>query len=101
MKEGKYDEAWEKAGAIGMVVGMSEMRAGIERHIKNHKPDEKSTEKLKEIRKTLTEADLALAEATKSFVGGEPDGESQFLNHLREAFRKTTMAQTKILEVVI
>lgn len=97
MAEGRYDDAWEKAGAVGMIVGISEMRAAIEQQLKEMKKDPDRAEKVKLVRSALNEADLELAEASKSFVSEKSgNGEKDYTQHLQAAFQKTMQADAEL-----
>lgn len=97
MSESRYDDAWEKAGAVGMIVGISEMRAAIEQQLKDLKKDPEKAEKVKLVRAALSEADMELAEASKSFVA-EQSGNSgnSYTQHLQTAFQKTMQADGEL-----
>jgi hypothetical protein len=100
MAQSKYDEALEKASAVGLLVGMSEMRAAVENQLKTLASDGANGEKIKAIRAILSEGDLQLAEASKSFVMEEAGDAGAFMNHLQLAFQKTTQAQSELTKIV-
>ena len=100
MAQSKFDEALEKASAVGLLVGMSEMRASVENQLKTSQSDEAKGEKIKAIRAILLEGDLELAEASKSFVMDDAGDAGAFMNHLQLAFQKTTQAQSELTKIV-
>lgn len=92
----KFDEAWEKASSVGLLIGMSEMRASIEAQLKTMKADPEKAEKVKQIRNVLNEADKFLSDANQSFVS-EESGKGDFLKQLQNAFQKTMQAQNELM----
>lgn len=100
MAQSRFEEAFEKASAVGLLVGMAEMRAAIETQLKAMKSDEKLADKAKSIRSILNEADASLAQASQSFVSDDvPAG--QYMNHLQTAFQKTMQAQNEMMNVSV
>lgn len=93
---GRFDEAWAKAGAVGMLVGMAEIRANVESELKSLSKDSAGSEKTKEVRQTLNEADGHLAEASKSFVTDKPDDSDAFVSQLQQAMAKTMKAMNEV-----
>lgn len=94
--ESRFDDAWEKAGSVGMIVGMAEMRAGIEQRLNELRSNPENADKLKEVRDILSEADASLAEAGKSFVNDKEKGDGDFMKELQIAFSKTMKAQKEL-----
>lgn len=101
MSEYRYEDAFEKAGAVGMLVGMAEMRAAVEKQLKDLMSDGASPDKLSHVRSTLKEADEFLAEASKSFMADAVPGESEYLVQLQHAFQKTTEAQQALTKAQV
>ncbi len=99
MTQSRFEEAFEKASTVGMLLGMSEMRASVESHLKEMKADSSKAEKAKAVRDILNEADRFLAEASKSFVSDEASGDDSFMSQLQSAFQKTTQAQSELKKV--
>jgi hypothetical protein len=100
MAQSRFEDAWEKAGAVGMIVGMAEMRAAVERQLKDLGSEPSGAERAKEIRKILAEADRCLAEASKSFVQDSGAGASSYISHLQAAFQKNTEAQAELVKAI-
>ena len=96
MEEYRYEEAFEKAGAVGMLVGMAEMRGAIESDLKEMKKDENLKDKVSVVRSVLQEGDKYLAEASQSFVSDSAAQDGSFLQNLQHAFQKTTEAQQEL-----
>ena len=100
MQEHRYDDAFEKAGAVGMLVGMAEVRAGIDSELKELSKNEELKAKTDAVRQTLREADAFLSDASKSFMSDQPpDGE--YLIKLQNAFQKTTQAQQELMKAKV
>lgn len=91
--EGRFNEAWEKAGAVGMQMGMLEIRAGIEKELADLKGNPKFADKIPPVRATLDEADKHLTDARNSFyasAGSEPT----FMSLMQAAMAKTMKAMS-------
>ncbi|MBX9571197.1 MAG: hypothetical protein K2X77_20035 [Candidatus Obscuribacterales bacterium] len=100
MQEHRYDDAFEKAGAVGMLVGMAEVRAGIDSELKELSKNEELKAKTDAVRQTLREADAFLSDASKSFMSDQPpDGE--YVIKLQNAFQKTTQAQQELMKAKV
>ena len=100
MDEHRYDDAFEKAGAVGMLVGMAEVRAGIDSQLKELSKNESLKSKTDAVRDILKEADAFLTDASKSFMAdASPDGE--YLIKLQSAFQKTTQAQQELMKATM
>lgn len=97
MQENKYDDAFEKAGAVGMLVGMAEVRAGIESQLKDLSTRDELKSKLDPVREILKEADAFLTDASRAFVGDQP-ADGDYLIKLQNAFQKTTQAQQELMK---
>lgn len=91
LAKGRYDEALEKAGAVGMQVGMLEIRAGIEKDLDELKSNPKYADKISPVRSTLDEADQLMAEARKRFTDAA-DAEPKFMGLMQQAMAKTMKA---------
>lgn len=97
MAQSRFDEAWEKASAVGLLVAVSEMRAAIETQIKSMNSDAEKADRIKEARTNLDEADRCLADASQSFVSDE-NSNGDFMNQVQKAFQKTTQAQSELMK---
>ncbi len=98
--QSRFEEAFEKASAVGLIVGMAEMRAAIETQLKAMKSNEGMADKVKSVRSILNAADAALGSASQSFISDDvPVGE--FMNHLQTAFQKTMQAQNELMNVSV
>lgn len=97
MQEHKYDDAFEKAGAIGMLVGMAEVRAGIDNELKELDKNSDLKDKTDAVRQSLKEADAYLSDASKAFVD-DSLAEGEYLIRLQHAFQKTTQAQQELMQ---
>lgn len=100
MQENKYDDAFEKAGAVGMLVGMAEVRAGIDSQLKDLSSKGELKSKLDNVRDILKEADAFLTDASRAFVGDQP-ADGDYLIKLQNAFQKTTQAQQELMKATV
>ncbi len=91
---GRFTEAWEKAGAVGMQMGMLEIRAGIEKELDDLKSNPSLADKVPAVRATLDEADQLLAEARNRF-DAESGAEPTFMSLMQAAMAKTMKAMSE------
>ena len=92
--KGRFTEAWEKAGAVGMQMGMLEIRAGIEKELDDLKSNPSFADKVPAVRATLDEADQLLAEARNRF-DAESGTEPTFMSLMQAAMAKTMKAMSE------
>ncbi len=98
MSQQRYEEAWEKASPVGMLVSMAEMRGSIEKQLAELKGDQSASEKLNEIKAILKSADAFMAEASQSFVS-DSASHGDLMGKLQAAFQKTMEAQEQLAKV--
>lgn len=101
MTQLRYDEALEKASAVGMLIGMAEMRASTERQLRELESGSNNADNIRKVRAILSEADGLMAEASKSFVSDDSATASTYISHLQAALQKTLEAQSALVKFVV